>query len=170
MRSRNHAPKNAVRFCCDTVHIVRRYDKQSLRFYQHRLRTKNIQLCRTISISHFNKKFKYYKRIYIFGTEACACPHTIRRRRKKEKQGKTLLNHAEGVDGIARRASGWNPQLVAAWNLAKGEYGIHRRWEGIKTEGEGRYTASRDAMRGRAAMPYNAKGVDSIPSPSVLDK
>jgi hypothetical protein len=32
------------------------------------------------------------------------------------------------------------------------------------------YKLSLDAMRGRAAMPYNAFGVDSIPSPSVLDK
>ena len=32
------------------------------------------------------------------------------------------------------------------------------------------YKLSLDAIRGRAAMPYNAFGVDSIPSPSVLDK
>ena len=32
------------------------------------------------------------------------------------------------------------------------------------------YKLSLDAIRGRAAMPYNAHGVDSIPSPSVLDK
>ncbi|MBO7763079.1 MAG: hypothetical protein J6T24_09805 [Clostridia bacterium] len=36
-----------------------------------------------------------------------------------------------------------------------------------KTE---KYKLSLDAIRGRAAMPYNAFGVDSIPSPSALDK
>jgi hypothetical protein len=33
-----------------------------------------------------------------------------------------------------------------------------------------KYSLSADAIRGQAAMPCNAKGVDSMPSPSVLDK
>ena len=53
---------------------------------------------------------------------------------------------------------------------AERAYGIRQRRDGIKTEGIRRIQPAADAMRGRAAMPYNAKGVDSIPSPSVLDK
>ena len=41
---------------------------------------------------------------------------------------------------------------------------------GIKTEGEGRYTASRDAIRLMGDAIQRAARVDSIPSPSVLDK
>ena len=41
-----------------------------------------------------------------------------------KKQGESLANHAKGAYGIARRASGWNPQLACgmespqsgAWN------------------------------------------------------
>ena len=36
--------------------------------------------------------------------------------------------------------------------------------------GEGRCSLTADAIRGQAAIPYNAFGVDAIPSPSVLDK
>ena len=39
-----------------------------------------------------------------------------------------------------------------------------------RPKGNGEYSLSADAIHGRAVMPYNAKGVDSIPSPSVLDK
>ena len=50
----------------------------------------------------------------------------------------------------------WNPQLVAVWNRHEVSHGIRRRRHGIKNEGERRYTASRDAIRGRAAIPYNS--------------
>ena len=53
---------------------------------------------------------------------------------------------------------------------AERAYGIRQRRDGIKTEGIRRIQPAADAMRGRAAMPYNAKGVDSIPPPSVLNK
>ena len=39
-----------------------------------------------------------------------------------------------------------------------------------RTKGNEKYSFAADAIHGRAAMPCNAKGVDSIPSPSVLDK
>ena len=39
-----------------------------------------------------------------------------------------------------------------------------------RTKGNGEYSLTADAIRGRVAMPCNARGVDSIPSPSVLDK
>ena len=57
-----------------------------------------------------------------------------------------------------------------AWNQCGALNGI--RPEAVWNQdrrGSG-YSLAADAMRGRAAMPYNASGVDSIPSPSVLDK
>jgi hypothetical protein len=32
-----------------------------------------------------------------------------------------------------------------------------------RPKGNGEYSLSADAMHGRAVMPYNAKGVDSLP-------
>ena len=40
-----------------------------------------------------------------------------------------------------------------------------------RPKGDEGYSLTADAMRGRAAIPYNARcAPDSIPSPSVLDK
>ena len=39
---------------------------------------------------------------------------------KKKSKAKALLNHAIGVDGIARRASVWNPQLACGMESTKG--------------------------------------------------
>ena len=43
----------------------------------------------------------------------------------------------------------WNPQLVAAWNLALASMES-------RTKGDGEYSLSADAIRGRAAIPYNS--------------
>ena len=65
------------------------------------------------------------------------------------------LNHGEAVHGIR--------------NLLR--YGISPKASmESRTKGNEKNSLAADAIRGRAAMPYNAKGVDSIPSPSVLDK
>ena len=73
-------------------------------------------------------------------------------------------NHAVGVHGIARFASVWNPQLVAVWNHLKEVHGIKTEGErGIQPVGWIHARTSRDAIQ-------RAKLVDSIPSPSVLDK
>ena len=39
-----------------------------------------------------------------------------------------------------------------------------------RTKEYGECSQTADAIHGQAVVPYNAKGVDSIPSPSVLDK
>ena len=41
---------------------------------------------------------------------------------------------------------------------------------GMESRPKEKYSLRTDAMRGQAAIPYNAEGVDSMPSPSVLDK
>lgn len=46
MRSRNCAPKNAARSCCDTVHFPAGYDDQAYIFTKSMPAEKNIKLCR----------------------------------------------------------------------------------------------------------------------------
>ena len=59
------------------------------------------------------------------------------------------IHHAEGVDGIARKASAWNPNPV--------RYGISPKASmESRPKGKEEYSLPADAMRGRAAIPYNA--------------
>jgi hypothetical protein len=56
------------------------------------------------------------------GTEACACLNTSRRRFAKGKSKAKALLQYNFPFSFSRtksmRSIGWNPQLVAAWNLA----------------------------------------------------
>ena len=69
------------------------------------------------------------------------------RRRYKKSKAKALQNHAEGVYGIRGLP---RHEIHRRWD------GIRRRRYGIKTEGGRGIHASRDAMRGRAAIPCNS--------------
>ena len=59
------------------------------------------------------------------------------------------IHHAEGVDGIARKASAWNPNPV--------RYGISPKASmESRPKGKEEYSLPADAMRGRAAIPCNS--------------
>ena len=96
----------------------------------------------------------------LIGTVACACLDTSRRRfAKRKSKAKALLQYNFPFPFSrtkSMRSIGWNPQLVAVWNRHTVSHGIRRRRYGIKNEGKRRYTASRDAIRGQAAIPYNS--------------
>ena len=69
MRSRNCAPKNAVRSCCDTVHLPAGYDDQAYIFTKSMPAGENIKLCRIHSISQQEEKLKWKLRLFSRNTE-----------------------------------------------------------------------------------------------------
>ena len=93
---------------------------------------------------------------------ACVCPHTTRRRfAKRKSKAKALLQYNFPFPFYrtkSMRSIVWNPQLFAVWNLALASMESMRSivWNQERRETE-KYKLSLDAIRGRAAIPYNSQ-------------